>query len=159
MPDHRSGTRSAPGSSGELQQIAGVRKELVRLDWVRQALVGTERDCPLPIAVRALRRNHADRHVGEARIAANQADPLRSVHDRHVDVHEDEIEVVARDPTQAVHAVPGLDDLDALHALQGEHEEPSHRRTVFDDQDSLVGQLPRLHASGRAEQAADQVSS
>jgi hypothetical protein len=73
---------------------------------------------------------------------SESARSLETVHHRHIDVDQGEIEVVAGDSAQTVHSVLRLHQLGALEPLECEHEQLTHCRAVFDDENPMS-----VHAS------------
>ena len=57
---------------------------------------------------RALGADHHDRHVLVALVRADAMDQLEPVHDRHVDVGDDDVEALGREPLEARDAVVGF---------------------------------------------------
>ena len=107
-------------SGVELQQTLRDCEYLIRLNRLRQILVRSKADRTLAIVLCTFGRDHADRYPRKALLSANQADELQPIHDRHIDVHEGQVEMVTGDLPEAVHAILRFHDLDTLRS-------PSHR--------------------------------
>src|SRR5262245_30415236 len=118
-----------------------------RLNRLGDVRVRAEGQAALAVLLRPLGGDDDDGDVLELRVLPHQRDQLQTVHDRHVDIGEDQIDLLRPgELLQRVDAVDGLDDLRVLETLEGKGDQLTHGRRVFDDQEVRVLQChyPRL---------------
>jgi hypothetical protein len=79
---------------------------------LREILVGTEFQRAIAIFTRPLGGDHHDWNILDRLVPPDQTDQLEPVHHGHVDVDERDVERLARDLAQPVHAVMRFDEFD-----------------------------------------------
>lgn len=90
--------------------------EVLRLEGLPQGLDDAEIAKALQPLVVGLGADHDDLEVGEGRVLADFARELLAVHDRHVDVEEDEVNPRGVEHREGFLAVAGGEDPVVRHA-------------------------------------------
>src|SRR2546423_13428813 len=132
-------------SNGE--QLRDCFDQMRRLNRLRDVRVRAQGQPPLPILLRPFGGDDDDGDVLQLRVLTHQRDELEAVHDRHVDVGQDQVDLLrAGELLQRIDAVDRLDDLGVLESLQRKRDQLTHGRRVFDDQEVRVlhGHYPPL---------------
>src|SRR5207244_2910882 len=101
-----------------------------------------------------------DGDAPELRVLPHQRDELETVHHRHVDVGQDQVDLVRPgELLQRVDAVDRLDDLRVLEPLERKRDQLTHGRRILDDQKVRVLHYPRLTLTMMMWWSADRGSS
>src|SRR5258708_25341607 len=118
----------------DFEQFSDFCNDLRRLDRFGDVGIGAELKRTLPVLARSFRRDDDDRNVLVGRVASYALDELEAIHDRRVDVRQDDNELAGGQLAKPVDAVGRLRHFQALETREGEHQEWSHHRRVFDDE-------------------------
>ena len=147
----------------QLDEHLDFRAQNVRDDRGQNIVDGPQRIAPRRVHLIRIRRDEDDRRVGRLLSFADELGGFQTVHSGHVDVEENDGEVVLEHALERV--APGLRDDDVLVQLfQDRLQREELVRAVVDDQDAgpvLVGfargqrgseicvQIGRVHRPGR----------
>ena len=143
--------RRPPSAAAAVAVLFDDGEQHRRIDRLREIAVHAGGQAPLAIAVHRVRRHGDDADVlaRDALAHANRDGRVESAHDRHLQIHQHQVEGLALEPGQGLAAVLGDRHVMAAAGQQAGRD-PLVDHVVLDEQDARAPAHPRPSASAPA---------
>ncbi len=125
--------------SGDAQQLFYGGHDPRRLNRLGDVGIGAEPERALAILSPALGRDHHDRRIPMGRVHPHALNQLEAIHDRHVDVRQDDVELASRQLSEAVHAIIRFRHAEVGDAPERKHHQLAHHGRIFDNEAGVFG--------------------
>src|SRR5450631_423597 len=84
--------------------------DLVRSEWFTDVTLGSKRESLHDVGLASLGRDHDNGNAAKLVNGLNLAYELQAIHDRHIDVAKDEIDLVGVKQSESVRSISGFEN-------------------------------------------------